>query len=241
LTASGSATLGAASLDIVDATYGTSGNQTLTVNATGGITPAFVQSDHSAHGFNSTSLAQAMTSSVTAGNSIVVGVMWTDISATCSIADTLGNTYTAIGSPVFQSGRVNVVQLFYTKSASGGANTVTITCSTSTTLQTYVQEFSGVLSAGLDDHNGNGSNAANPSTPALTTTAANDLVVAMVSSESGGNPTVGAGFTLSDSYAANAYSAIEYQIVSSAGSVTPAFVAGFGNFWACVSVAFKAG
>lgn len=38
LTATGSATTGAASVDIVDSTYGTSGTQTLTVNASGGIT-----------------------------------------------------------------------------------------------------------------------------------------------------------------------------------------------------------
>src|SRR6202521_2678499 len=102
---------------------------------------SFVQGNSVYNVASAGSIALAFSSNVTAGNLIVVQCEGAT-NVTMSITDSLGNTYTPIGTKVSQS--TSDSELFYAKNITGGANTVTCTYNP-TAIGRYIafHEYSG--------------------------------------------------------------------------------------------------
>ncbi len=116
-----------------------------------GATPAFVQEKDN-QVTSGTTNAVKFTSNTTAGNLLVVYLIWDSTSA-ASVTDSLGNVYTAGVSPARWSSGKYSTQVFYATNAAGGADTVTATFGTAVTQFgiVYAHEYSGVRqSAPLD-------------------------------------------------------------------------------------------
>ena len=94
-------------------------------------------------------VAVAFPSNVTSGGLIEV-VARISADTTCSITDTLLNTYTA-GPAILQATDSHKVFKFWTISASGGANTVTATFGNTLRKGIIIREFSGADAAPADD------------------------------------------------------------------------------------------
>lgn len=115
--------------------------------------------------------------SVSTGNLLVVGMRWegggaTD-TATASLADTAGNTYTLLGYQSTGSGEGHRIAVFYCLSAVGNAsNAITVTISASRTYrQAYAAQYSysGTLQLGDTGSGANGVDTTTvTSSPALT-------------------------------------------------------------------------
>lgn len=143
---------------------------------------AYVQSRGNNYGNSSSPQTLAYTSNVTAGNLLVViSAQGTDTSATVTVTDSLGNTYSQAGS---YSTNTNPppfglrIGLFYCISASSGSCTVTVTPSALVGQNIDIFEYSGILaSSPLTATSGNTGTSASPSTGSVTINAAGDLVI----------------------------------------------------------------
>ena len=128
---------------------------------------------------NGTTITAQLPASVTAGDLVLVQVIWSDNTRNVSsIGDTLGNNYT---SAVLSQGATSSLmvsnQLFYAANVRGGIDTVSVTLSGSAFLDIYVYEIAGAATSNPLDAvatgNGTGLSVA---TGSATTTAANDFV-----------------------------------------------------------------
>jgi hypothetical protein len=135
-----------------------------------------------------------------AGDLNIVVVGWNDVSHTVSsVADALGNQYTAaVGPTQYAAGGLSQT-IYYAKNisaANAGANTVTVTFNAAAAYpDVRIFEYSGASpTAPVDITSVGTGNSATSSTTAVTTTNANDLLFAanMVSTETTGP---GSGFT----------------------------------------------
>jgi glucose/arabinose dehydrogenase/PKD repeat protein len=198
-------------------------------------TPAFVQAN--AREVNSgTTDSQAFTDANTAGNLIVVYVIWSNTS-TATVSDSRGNTYvSAAGRTTWGSNWS--AQVFYAKSVAGGANTVTATFGSSINSWAvmYIHEYSGVdkLSPVDGVKTAIGTGSAMDSGP-LTTANASDLLFSAGAS-SAAVTAGGSGYTTRSTFAANI---TQDRLVSSAGSYNAGATQN-SNAWVMQLVAFKA-
>src|SRR5579884_504517 len=135
---------------------------------------------------NSASSVTTGAISLTAGNLVVVGTSNFDASGTnddVSVTDSVGNTYTKIGSSVLAATRH--VSLWYAKNVAGGAS-VTFTYNTNAVQNDFpricVVQISGADTSVPFDQSSFASNATMASSitsPAVTTLAANEILVAI--------------------------------------------------------------
>jgi hypothetical protein len=188
----------------------------------GAATPAYVQGVKGPSGGAGTTLT-----GVAAGDAIFgicEDVSGGALSSPGSLNDSAGATYTSLGftAPYWNT------QWFLATNVAAGTHTST-SCGASGDNTIWLFEFSGVASTSpVDGSFGIGSNTA--AAPAITTTAANDLVFSGVDcyATGGGTPTSsGAGFTavLAD---ANA-NIFVYNVAATTGTYTPAFAANCDN------------
>jgi glucose/arabinose dehydrogenase/PKD repeat protein/fibronectin type 3 domain-containing protein len=199
-------------------------------------TPTFVQG--SAKGITSgTTNSLAFNSANTAGNLIVVYVVWSN-TRSVNLSDSRGNTYAAV-APARRWGSGNAwrSQVFYAKNIAGGANTVTASFGSSITSfgQIYIHEYSGLDRTNPLDTSAAAAGAASAmNSGSATTSNANDLIFGAGAS----NDTVtaaGAGFT---SRLTDFGNLTEDKNVTSAGSYN-ATATHNGNRWVMHMVAFK--
>ena len=127
------------------------------VNLVNSGTPAIVQKANNVSTGSVTTLAKAFASNNLVGNTIIV-VAGSGSNAAMTVADTQGNTYTSAVTGV-QSTTVGVA-IFYAVNIAGGANTVTLTC-TSSSAAMEIYEVSGLLAqvAGQPVQSSSGSSA----------------------------------------------------------------------------------
>ena len=126
-----------------------------------------------------TSVTTQIPTQITAGNLIVVHVVWSNTSA-ASVTDTLGNSYVRAGVAQ-RSANSNLIstQVFYAANAIGGYDRITATIGSSTFLNMYVYEISGAATSNpLDVANVANGTGFSIATGAVSTGAANDLVFA---------------------------------------------------------------
>lgn len=125
----------------------------------------------------STSVTVQFPSAVTAGDMILVHVIWATNGNT-SVSDSLGNTY---NSAAVAQGSTSVYQIssqiFYAANILGGQDRVTVTTSTSTFLNFYIYEISGAVASNPLDVTaaGNGTGLS-LSTSSVATTSPSDFV-----------------------------------------------------------------
>lgn len=139
-------------------------------------TAAFVQG-RNAQVTSGTTASLAFSKANTAGNLIVVYVVW-DNPGTVTVSDTRGDTYTAATSRQAWGSNWSA-QVFYASNIAGGTNTVKATFGTAITSFgiEYLHEYSGLAAASPVDVSASavGTSAA-MSSGARTTTQANDLL-----------------------------------------------------------------
>jgi len=180
----------------------------------------------------------------TTGNLLVVFVGMNSTSVTVSsIADTAGNTYTKVTS--IKDSEINdTIECWYAKNITGNANNVvTATFSGSVGYRTItVDQYSGCdTSAPLDQYNtGAGENTA-PTTGNITTTLANEVLVAGVYLRAFKTITAGTNYTIRTlTDPTYAYAASEDRIVSATGTYHATFSLSISTYWVTIIVSFKA-
>ncbi len=179
----------------------------------------------------------AFNSANTAGNLIVVYLVWTN-SGSVSVTDTRGNVYTSVGSPHDVGELNNSSQVFYAKNVAGGSNTVRASFATaiSSSADMYIHEYSGIDKADpLDANAVNKGTTAAMNSGSATTSNANDLIFGAGASASTVNQ-AGSGFTSRSTRFGNR---IEDKNVTSAGPYN-ATANQNGNAWVMHMAAFKA-
>ena len=155
---------------------------------------AFVQGGDTQVG-SGTTASLAFPSANTAGNLIVVYVVW-DNPGTVTVSDTRGNTYTAATARQTWGSNWSA-QAFYASNILGGSNTVKATFGTAITSFgiVYLHEYSGLATASPVDASASAvGTSASMSSGAVTTTQANDLLFAAGASANTVT-TPGTGFT----------------------------------------------
>jgi len=187
-------------------------------------------------------VAVAYPAAQTGGNLNVVIVGWSDSTATVSsVIDSKGNVYSVAVGPMVVSGAVSQ-SIYYAKNiagASAGANTVTVTFSTTASYPDIrILEYSGLdLNNPLDAFTGGVGSTTISDSGAVTTSNANDLLV-------GANTvltrTTAAGTGYTSRVITGDGDVAEDQLVSAAGSYHATATVPDGGAWVMQVVAFKA-
>lgn len=180
---------------------------------------------------NDTTVAVTLGAAVAIGDYIIGMAGWDPSgSATITVADSLGNTYTVESNLITANQRG---QTFYARVTVAGTPVITVTFSVGSSFRRVIAAaWSGLASSGVSDGTvGNGQ--ASPGTgtdavtsTAITTTVNGDLIVGFYQNEGEGAPgtgtiTAGTGFTRRN--AANSILAIEDLVQSTAGSKAATF------------------
>jgi hypothetical protein len=180
----------------------------------------------------------------TTSNLIVVGARNTGASTIASVSDTAGNTYTA-ATQYQAAGGDPFMRIFYCANATGHAtNVVTVDFGGVTSAYSAViaAEFSGAaLTSVFDSEAGGATTTSTLSSPALTTTNANDVVVVFGSQAALTTYSAGSGYTLIDASAGGAdVFGGAYKITSAVISgVAQTIVSGSGSDGCIAVAAFK--
>lgn len=139
-------------------------------------TPAFIQAN-AGEVAQGTTNAVAFASNNTAGNLILVYVIWEN-QGSVTLSDTRGNAFfSAVGPTAW--GSCCSAQIFYAKNIAGGANTVTATFQTPVTSfgLVYIHEYSGIeTTAPVDIVSAALGSGPNMNSGSATTTNPNDLL-----------------------------------------------------------------
>lgn len=178
----------------------------------------------------------AFGSNVTSGNLLIVFMrVSTGDGTPTGVTDTVGTTYTQVGTAMSISGGTGY--LYYGVAAASGANTVTI--GGGATARIVVQEVSGLTSASLDQTNQATGTSAAPSSGNITTTAATWIFAGLVlTSYPSVAATVGSGYTSINFADGNRYAA-EYQDAPSTGTYAGTATLPESNTWGIIVAAFK--
>ena len=207
---------------------------------------AHVQSRGSRAEGAATTIALAFVSNVAAGNLIRIGVGWEGTTKTCTVADSLGNTYTSI-LKTSDTTDDQSSQIFYAKNIAGGACTVTATFSVSAAFRRLVMhESSGAdTAAPLDGSNGQwevtpGTGTDGCNSLAITPTANNALIWGFGQDTGGADPLVaGTGYTLRVGAGSGGFAIGEDRVQATAASIEATFTAGANNDVVSQVAAFK--
>ncbi len=198
---------------------------------------AFVQSAHAVAAAQPISV----TLTFTAGNWMIVGATYSTGTTTISGG---GNTYTLLAGMPATIPTVSLLDVWYSENIAGGSVTVTISGGAGTSRLT-VAEYSGLAtSASLDVQNSTVATGTSttPTSNAITTTNANDLIITATGIGSSTTWTAGTGYTMRDPAPAVTYRVgVEDKIVSSIQTnITATATIGASTGWACPIAAFKA-
>lgn len=183
---------------------------------------AWVQGSGTQTGFGGAA-GIAFGSAVTAGNAIVVACSMATGTATASISDNQGNSYTLVGGAAFDAPGPIRMYLWVAANVAGGSTTVTITPSTSIVKQIHLAEVSGLATSSPIDQSatGSGSSVTSVTTSATGTTAqANEYLVAFCATSQDKALTANASYT---SRTTTVRTMLEDRNVSSTGTYTANF------------------
>jgi len=218
---------------------GYSGSTAATTLASGtGI--AYVQGASQTPQTPQSSVVAAYPSAQTAGNLNVVVIAWSDSTGQVqSVTDSAGNTYTAAIGPTVYPGTASQVIYFAKNIVASSSNSVTVTFSASLPYaDVRIAEYQGLdTTSPLDVSVGNADSAGYSSSGSITTTHANDLLVA-------GNyvahsaTAAGSGYT--ERMIDGDSSLLEDQIVTSGGTYFATGVVSQGGWYVMQMVAFRA-
>src|SRR6266403_1827919 len=203
----------------------------------------FVQQNSAVPQAPQTTVTVPYTLAQTGGNLNVVIVGWNNSTATvASVTDTRGNIYSPALTPTVQSGTASLV-IYYAKNiaaAAVGANSVTVTFASAAAFPDIrIAEYGGLDTANpLDVAVGAQGNSASSSSGAITTTNANDLLVAANLVQT---VTTGPGTSFTRRVITNPDGDIlEDRIVTATGSYTGVAPVSPSGQWIMQMVAFRA-
>ena len=189
-----------------------------------------------------TSSSLAFATGNTAGNWIGVCVRAGAENETITVTDTKGNSYKkAIQFNETTDG--NTVGIYYAENIGGGANTVKVTDTSSTTLRYVILEYSGVATSGsLDVTVTAAGNSTAANSGSAVTTASGDLLLGTIMTSDPENYTAGSGYKIEASVPAlpSAKLMVEDQIQGSSGTASASATIGACDIWAAGLAAFKA-
>jgi len=164
-------------------------------------------------------------SNVTAGDLVVVyGTASNETtSANYSCTDTLSNTYSTVGGTTTSGFAESYTAFCWTISGSTGSDTITFKTSNNPNngVAMVVAEYSGLQASPYDNAAGTTGSAGygtSQASPAMSTTNANDLIVAAISIQSGATSLAISGYTIRNSGAPADLLVIADKTVSSSGS-----------------------
>jgi hypothetical protein len=197
--------------------------------------PSFVQVKHNEIG-SGTILSAAFNAATTAGNTIIVYVVWSN-SGSVTLTDSRGNQFVSVGGPVGWGSSYSA-QVFYATNIAGGTDTVTATFrnSVSSFGVIYTHEYAGINAVNPVDATAAASgSSASMNSGSVATTSSNDLVFG--AGVSGSSVTAaGTGFAVRDL----TYGNITEDRTASTPGTFSATATQNGNAWAMQVVAFRA-
>lgn len=148
---------------------------------------AFVQSaGASTGGSQSATLAKAFTSNNAAGNLLICVTrnFRTAAGTISSVTDSNGNTWVQAPGGYQSNSNANDIQLWYALNCNAGANTVTLTSSTSNTFIRFcIAEYSGILTSSAYDVNTHFQGNSTSFDSHSATTTATDLLIGFVQND----------------------------------------------------------
>jgi hypothetical protein len=190
-----------------------------------------------------TSASLAFTSSNSAGNWIAVCIRGGNSSAQVfTVGDSNGNTY----RQAFQIGLNQVADtlaIYYAENIKGGANTVTVSDTTSGALRFAILEYTGVAASNSLDAvpvTAQG-NSTSPATGIMTTGASGDLLLSAVMTVNPASFTVGSGYTIENFVPAepNTKLIVEDQLQRTAGNASAGASLAAADHWGMGLAAFR--
>jgi len=187
-------TAGTSSVSLSATNSAGTGTASMQVTISPAATPiTHVQTTAKAASKNAKSLSVAFANKTSAGDVILVGFDFSSGAVPSSISDSQGNTFSEVGSQLTTPGGTNT-RVYYAANIKGGADTVTITLSASSSvLEVYLSEFTGVnATSPIDAQAGAAGSAAAVSSGNATTSSAGDLLYGFCISDSTCN--AGSGF-----------------------------------------------
>jgi hypothetical protein len=227
-------TAGTSTVTLSAGNAGGTGKATLTVTIAAAVPPpAFVQATASAALGTPTTLSLAFPSNTQAGDLLLVAFDYDSNATLASLTDSQGNVFTEVGSQLSSPGG-GLSRVYYAKNIKGGADTVKVTLSASSSyLELYLNEYSGINTTNpIDAEVGASGNAGAVSSGSVTTTAAGDIIYGYCLGDWA--CTVGSGFTARSTLNGNL---IEDETAGSAGSY--AATGSANNGWTMQMVALK--
>ncbi len=178
----------------------------------------------------------------TTGNALAVFCGWGSGTTTITaVTDDAGNTFTAVSGSLIQNTTDGLsAQWFVALNITGGAaNKVKATFSANSgNAMIGVLQYSGVKASGATDGaktgQSNGTSGTAISTASITTTNANDVLIAgwELSGSSGDSDTVGSGFTGEINTLADKAQAVEDKKVTATGTYANGYTTQFSRLWA---------
>ena len=152
--------------------------------AKGGIY-GFVQQNAST-GYTGSSNSASFTTNTTAGDLIMVALDYPSTATLSSVTDSQGDTFTQTGSTL-TSHLSKKTRVYYAPNINGGADTVTLTFTGSTTSDIYVTEYNGIATASPVDISPHATgNSSGTASAGGTTTVPGDIIYAFCFVDSGG-------------------------------------------------------
>jgi len=137
---------------------------------------SFIQATANASSGSVNSFSTSFSANTQAGDLILVGFDIMPNGTVISVTDSQGNSFTEVGSPLTSSGGTTS-RVYYANNTKGGADSITITLSTSSNFEVYLSEYSGVNQVNpIDGQSGASGSAGTVSSGNVTTTAAGDLI-----------------------------------------------------------------
>nr|WP_255679752.1 SpvB/TcaC N-terminal domain-containing protein [Methylocystis sp. WRRC1] len=198
-------------------------------------TPTYIQSV-----LDRSTGSATLPSSVTAGNTVIVGVTaWGTVPIPSdAISDNKGNTYTKLGEAVNGDDRAAI---FYAKNVTGGSS-FTVYCSINNTFS--VHEYSGIATSSPVDKVATSTGSSNtPTTGPVTTTVGNELAFGVAWSMAHNDSwTAGSGYTKrQEQIDNNSYErhASEDRVLTTATTTSATFTTGTSDEWAMALATFK--
>ena len=182
---------------------------------------------------SASSFSLSFPANTTAGNLILVGLDFTSSATFSSITDSQGNTFSEVGNQLISPGGIRT-RVYYANNIKGGADTVTVNLSgTSSYIEVYLTEYSGVNQATpIDAQAGASGTAGAVSSGNATTTVAGDMIYGFCLGDS--VCTVGSGFTSRSTFNGNL---VEDMTAGNAGAYAATGSANSG--WTMQMVALK--
>jgi hypothetical protein len=190
------------------------GNATLTLTIASAASGAFVQVASNAGSGSPSTLSLAFSANTNAGDLILVAFDYSTTATPSSVTDSQGNVFTAVGNQLTSPGGVRS-RVYYAKNIKGGADTVTVNLTASSSwLELYLTEYSGLdLTNPIDAQAGSSGNAGAVSSGNATTNFAGDVIYGFCIGDS--VCSAGSGFAGRSTFNGNL---IEDKIAGNAGS-----------------------